>query len=904
LVISLYGKSFDNDGWPIKNSALKMKKYWKTLFNTSLHTIALATLLLFSGGLFGQQPWSGSPGNGSGGNRNVGRFYGKIVDENGKGVGYATVQLLGMRFDTVSRTLQEYLISGQITKDNGDFSLENLPIAGDFTLKVSFIGYAEIEQKVSLGIPGPGGGRAPNASAKPAQGKPNLDKDLGNIRLFSSAETLETVTVTAEAASATLALDRRIFRVDKNSTAAGGTAEDALRNIPSLSVDIDGNVTMRNAAPQIFIDGRPTTLTLDQIAADAIESVEVITNPSAKFDASGGQAGIINIVLKKERRIGYNGNLRSGMDSRGGLNLGGDVNAREGKFNAFISGNFNQRRGWSQSEAYRQNFFGNPLTNQLQTGENEMQGFFAMGRAGLDWFIDNRNTITFSGSLVRGRFNPQELINISTDSIFSGRTGFSQALRDASTERYFRNMGGAILYKRLFPKAGRELTADLNINNITNGGDNNFITTFLGSDFISREQQVSSGGTKFLTVQSDYVDPINEKMKFEAGARAAIRTFDNNNVISFLNPANDTWVVVPNFASQYTFDDAVYAAYGSFSHELPKWGYQLGLRAESSTYTGRLPESGEAFNNDFPLSLFPSVFVNYKLNEEDNLQVSYTRRIQRPNFFQLMPFTDFSDSLNLRRGNPDLLPEFTNSLELSYQKPFSKGHNILASVYYKQTDGLITAFQFPETDPLSNNDFVVSSYSNSNQAQAYGLELILRNTFGKIFELTSNINLYNSRVDASNVEAGLVDERFSWFLKENLTVKLPAQFTVQLSGEYQSRAAFSPGAGSGRWGGGGHWGGPTNTAQGYTLDYWFVDAALRKDLFDRRATLTLNIQDIFRSRRTGAYTASDFFIQDSWRIRNPQLVRLNFSYRFGKMDASLFKRKNTRTNSEGMELMQ
>jgi outer membrane receptor protein involved in Fe transport len=861
--------------------------------------LTILTLLLTSGTLLAQ-PWAGAPGS-SNGNRNVGRFYGKVVDENGRGVGYATVQLLGTRFDTISRAVQEYLITGQITRDNGDFSLENLPVAGEFTLKVSFIGYAEVERKVSFGIPGPGAGRAP-AGGNRSQARPNLDQDLGNIRLSGSAQTLATVTVTAEATSAILALDRRVFRIDKNSTAAGGTAEDALRNIPSLSVDIDGNVTMRNAAPQIFVDGRPTTLTLEQIPADAIETVELITNPSAKYDASGGQAGIINIILKKERRIGYNGNLRSGVDSQGGMNFGGDVNAREGKFNAFVSGNLNQRRGWSESETFRQNLFGSPLTNQLQAGRNEMRGYFASGRAGLDWFVDNRNTLTFSGSLVRGQFNPEELINISTDSLYAERTGFSQAVRDASIERGFQNLGASILYKRLFPKAGQELTADLNLNNITNSGENYFSTTFSGSDFISRERQVSSGGTKFFTAQVDYVEPLNDKMKLEAGARAAIREFDNNNVISFLNPATDIWVAAPNFANQYNFEDAVYAAYGTLSHDLGKWGYQLGLRAESSTYTGWLPESGESFSNDFPLSLFPSVFVNYKLNEEDNLQFSYTRRIQRPNFFQLMPFTDFSDSLNLRRGNPDLLPEFTSSAEASYQKIFSKGHNVLASVYYKQTKGLITGLQFPETDPLTGFDYVVSTFNNSNQAQAYGLEVTMRNSFGKIFELTSNVNIFNAKVDASNVEANLVEERLSWFLKENLVVKLPAQFTLQISGEYQSRAAFSPVSGGGRWRG--PWGGPTNTAQGYTLDYWFVDAALRKDLFDRRATLTLNIQDIFRSRRTGAFAASEFFIQDSWRIRNPQLVRMNFSYRFGKMDSSLFKRKNTRSNNEGMELMQ
>ena len=877
----------------------------------SIRILTLLFSLLLTTGLLAQQPPSGMPGAPGGRSQmNIGRFYGKVVDENGKGVSFATVQLLGMRFDSITRKPQETLITGQITEENGDFSLENLPVMGEFTLKVSFLGYAEASQKVSFGVPAPGaGGGRPNGGAQPGQGRPGggmaamagkFDVDLGNIALVASAQTLETVNVVAEGGSAILALDRKIFKVDKNAMAAGGTAEDALKNVPSLSIDLDGNLTLRNAAPQLFIDGRPTTLSLDQISADAIESVEVITNPSAKFDASGGQAGIVNIVLKKERRIGYNGSIRAGVDTRGGLNAGGDINAREGKVNGFISGFFNQRRSRGESETDRQNFFGNPLTNQLQSSDNKMKGLFGMGRAGIDWFVDNRNTLTFTGSYVRGQFRPEDVINIHTDSLFQDAPTYSDALRNSLTERNFRNLGGSVLFKHLFPKAGREWTADVNYNSISTDNSGNFTTTYTGSSFVSRERQIGSGGTDYITAQTDYVDPINDKMKIETGLRAALRSFDNNNANSFYDPDTDTWIALPNFTDQYQFNDAVYAAYVSFSHQLPKWGYQLGLRAESSTYTGKLPESGDVFNNDYPISLFPSVFVTRKLNEEDNIQLSYTRRINRPNFFQLMPFTDFSDSLNLRRGNPDLLPEFTNSFELSYQNIFSKGDNLLVSFYYKEANGLITAYQSTESDPITGKEYVVSSYTNSNSGLAYGMEFILKNTFWEKVELTSNINLYNSKVDASNIETGLVDERFSWFLKENLSVKLPAQFTLQLSGEYRSRAAYSPSSGGGRFG---HHG-PTNTAQGYTIENWFVDAALRKDLMNRRASLTLSIQDIFRTRRSGSYSSSDFFVQESWRIRDPQVARLNFSYRFGKMDASLFKRKNTNMNNEGMDMMQ
>ncbi|MBC7776392.1 MAG: TonB-dependent receptor, partial [Phycisphaerae bacterium] len=285
---------------------------------------ALIPLSLFAqypqGGIGGRTATGGDPAQ-----FNIGRFYGKVVDETtGEPLAYASVQLLGMQFDTVSRKMKETVIAGQLTRENGEFSLEKLPIRGEFTLKVNYLTYASVEKKVSFGIPG--GKPGPN----PAVGKPNnpgaaagaLDKDLGNIKLAASTQLLKEVEVLGEASKVTLALDKKVYRVDKDNVAAGGTAEDALKNVPSLNVDIDGNLTMRNAAPQIFVDGRPTNLTLDQIPADAIDNVEVITNPSAKYDASGGGAGIVNIVLKKDRRIGYNGSIRTGVDMRGRFNLG------------------------------------------------------------------------------------------------------------------------------------------------------------------------------------------------------------------------------------------------------------------------------------------------------------------------------------------------------------------------------------------------------------------------------------------------------------------------------------------------------------------------------------------------------------------------------------------------------
>jgi outer membrane receptor protein involved in Fe transport len=847
-------------------------------------------LLLFSNTvLWAQYPAGGGGQRPAGGNgqRPIpnGRFYGKLVDDaTGRPIAYATVQLFGMQVDSVTKTRIEKFVAGQLTADNGDFSLDNIPVKGKYTLRINFMGYDAYEELVSFDV---------------GKSGPITDKDLGNIRLAAISTNLAEVTVRGDANAFTMAIDKKIYRVDKDNMAAGGTAEDALRNVPSLNVDIDGNVTLRNAAPQIFVDGRPTTLTIDQIPADAIENVEVITNPSAKYDAGGGGGGIVNIVLKKDRRIGYNGNLRAGVDMRGKVNFGADINAREGKINGFLGVNYNQRLSKTWGDTDRQNLIGNPLTNVYQHNEGQRDGYFASLRAGLDWLIDNRNTLTLAGNFNGGDFDFEDNIDIQTDTFVLGDIHTGLSLRESETMRQWRNNGGQILFKHLSPKPGKEWTADLNVNQTHSENNGLFQTDYFGAYPNGQQKQLGETDNTFVTAQTDWIDPLTENSKIEYGARAAVRTFNSENANFQYNNNNGEFEQVFGFADRYQFDDQVFAAYTSYTKSYEKWGFQTGLRAESSFYTGELIDADTSFSNDYPLSLFPSVFLNYKLNADDNTQLSYTRRINRPSFFQLIPFPDFSDSLLLSIGNPNLRPEFTNALEWNYQNVFSKDHNLLVSVYYKLTTDLITRYQFTQFDEQLGREVVVSTYANADQSTAFGTEWTLKNTFWKKFELVSNLNLYNSVIDASNIESDLTNTQFTWFIKENLTIKLPAAFTFQATGEYQSRTAFALSGGGDMHGG---WGGGTsNTAQGYTTPIWRVDLSVRKDFWNRTANATLSVRDVFRSRVKGAHSETDSFIQDETSRRDPQLVRLNMAWRFGKFDTSLFKRKNTRANMEGME---
>lgn len=828
-------------------------------------------------------------------NMNVGRIYGKVIDNStGKGLEFATVRLMTTKFDSISKAPKQNLVTGQITQSNGEFNLEQVPVFGKLTLIISAIGYQTYEQSIAF--------------EKPVQGKmPVFEKDLGNIRIKQDSVMLKEVVVDGSEPLVKMAIDKKVFNVEKNIVSEGGTAEDVLKTVPSLSVDMDGNVTMRNASPQIFIDGKLSPLTIDQIPADAIQSIEVITNPSAKYDASGGMGGIVNIVLKKDRRIGFNGSVRAGMDMRGRVNSNADLNIREGKINFFISGNLNQRRAISYSETTRNNLFGQTPTNLTQISNAIMDRQFMSGRTGFDWFINNRSTITITQSFMRGDFNPQDNLNIITDSLYSNSPVSYFTDRNSNTKRYFNNFGTSLLFKHLFPKEGRELTADFNYNGSRSGSTNNFSTSYYDPNmsFINSvsQRQVNKGSNDFLTAQADYVTPLSETQKLETGVRFQYRDFTTLNENSILNTTSDAFVIIPGLSNNYRFVDQVYAGYVTYTQSIGKFGYQVGLRAESSDYTGTLISTNQKFRNQYPISLFPSTFLEYRINEKNNIQLNYSRRVNRPSFFNLIPFIDYSDSLNLSRGNPGLRPEFTHSLELSYLKDLGKNNSILTSAYFKNSTDLITRYQLFEYNDVYDRMVLMNTYANANSSYAYGIEFTIKNNIKKFVDITTNVNLFNSIINGNNITANLENEMFSWFAKMNLNFKLPKSFSVQLSGDYRSKAALQMGGGGwGGHGGMGGWGGPSSSAQGYTGERYGVDIAVKKDFWNRKASLTFNVADVFKTEKNITHTESPLFVQDSWRIRDQRFFRFNFSYRFGKFDSSIFRRKNTRMNTEGMEM--
>ncbi|MBE7171917.1 MAG: TonB-dependent receptor [Williamsia sp.] len=855
----------------------------------------------------GGKQFQGSSGNG--------HLFGKLVDSDGKGIGDASVLLLQSRFDSATQKTKEVLLKGSTSQSNGDFTFEDLPVRGALTLKVSATGFSPYEQEISFFKPvgtRPAAGSTGAPKAAPSGG---FEKDLGKIQLKTDVQMMQGVTVTAKSGALKMDIDKKVFNVDKNIVSTGGTAVDIMKNVPSVNVDLDGNVSLRNASPQIFVDGRPTILTLDQIPADAIESVEIITNPSAKYDASGGGAGILNIVLKKNRKTGYNGNLRAGVDRLGAVNTGADVNVREGKINAFASVNYNQRKSNTVGTVDRLNLLETPQTSISQDNTDKSTGRFIFARAGLDYFITNRTTLSLTGFKASGKSSPYEAISIATDSLFNSGITSSFSQRLSTGARDFSGNGLTFGSKTLFPKAGRELTADINYFSGSNETNTLYTTNrYLngaGSAIAGTTLQkiLGSGSDYNLVLQTDYVDPLSSNVKLETGIRAAIRGRENYNSNYTFDNSLGSYKLIPSATNNYKNTDNVYAAYASITSSIKNFGYKIGLRAESSDYTGTLTGTGETFSNKYPVSLFPSLFVSQKLDATQEVQASYTRRINRPNFFQLIPFADYTDELNITQGNPGLKPEFTNSLEASYMKTFTGANSFLASVYYKKTDYLITSYLEQGTNPFTGKTAIINTYINANSSRSYGLELTSQNYLSKWWDMTTNVNIYNAKINAADKTVAST-AMWSWFGKWNNNFKLPANFTIQLSGTYQSKTQLLPGSSSngqggapvgrgGGAGGGGGFGMAQSASQGYIKPFYGIDIALRKSfLKDNAASAILSFNDIFRTRTFNQYSESDYFVQDYSRLRDPQMVRLTLSYRFGKLDASLFKRKNTHTEGE------
>lgn len=763
---------------------------------------------------------------------------GKLTEAaTGTPLGYASVRILQMP--------ENKLVNGALTDESGAFAVE-LPY-GAYIAEIEFIGF-ELHKTGVFTL-----------------SKENALRDLGTIPLAASSSNLDEVVVTAEKSTMVLALDKKIFNVGKDLANAGGSATDILTNIPSVSVDPEGNVKLRGSDNvRILIDGKPSGLVsfkggsgLQQLQASMIDRVEIITNPSARYEAEGS-AGIINIVLKKDNRRGFNGSLE--MIAGEPANFGGaaNLNYRHRKINFFINYGLAYRISPGVGSLYQERYSNDTTFILLQNNEGKVRGFNNNVRGGLDYFFDEKSILT--AAYLWRRSDANRITDIRyEDYLFNTNNLDSYTARRQEETEDEPNSEYSLVYKKKFATEGHELTAEAKYLNYWEHSDQLFTQhTFLpdGTEEISKSQVQHSLNDEYENqwlFQLDYIQPFGKDGKMEFGARSSFRDMVNDYVVSEQN-AGGIFEPLPGLDNYFIYKENINGVYGIYGNKKKKFSWQTGLRAEYTDVTTILRETGEENPRNY-FNLFPSAHFTYDLPKNNAVQLSYSRRVRRPVYNDLSPFVTFSDSRNFWSGNPDLDPEFSDVVELGHVKYFEKG-SLSSSVYYRYTGGKIDRIR-----AVDDQGFATTRPENLVSEKAFGVEFASGYTPVKWWKLDFNFNFFHADVDGSNIEATYKATTYSWFARQTSRFMLPRQFDIQLRGNYEA---------------------PQKTAQGERRALWYADLAASKDVLAGKGTLTLNIMDIFNTRRMRTVTeGANFYNRGDFQWRRRQ-INLTFNYRINQ----------------------
>lgn len=763
---------------------------------------------------------------------------GVVIDETSQSpLDFATVSLYSVE--------DSALVTGGITDETGRFSVEAAP--GDYYAELTFISY----QKEVVG------------DIRISDRQKTVD--LGMLSMQSNAETLAEVEVRAEKSRMQMSLDKRIFNVGKDLANTGGSALEVLDNVPSLAVDVEGNVSLRGMnGVRILIDGKPSGLIgvsstdgLRQIPANLIERVEVITNPSARYEAEG-MAGVINIILRKEKKGGLNGSfdLSGGYPTNYGAAI--NLNYRKEKFNFFANYGLNYRESPGDGSLY-QEVYRNDTTFLLnQNRDRTRTGLGHSVRAGADYYFNENSVLTTAFTYRDGE--DQNFTKITyRDYVFNfdNPTAISERTNDETELEP--NLEYSMTYRKTFEdNKDHTLTFDLRYQDNTEQEQSDIEELFYDSEFVAtdepllQQRSLNKEGERLLIGQIDYVRPFGEEGRFEAGYRGSIRRIDNDYLVEELK--NDIWESLAGLSNDFNYDEDIHAAYAMYGNKYGKFSFQLGLRAEYSDVKTALLQTNEINHRDY-FNLFPSAFFTYDLPAENAVQLSYSRRLNRPRFWDLNPFFSFSDARNFRSGNPNLDPEFTHSLELGHIK-YWENASLTSAIYYRHTDGVIERIR--TVDDQGNS---ISQPQNLATQDSYGLEFTFSASPYDWWDIDGNFNFFRAEIDGGNVNQSLRAETYGWFSRLTSKFEMWKEVDSQLRFNYR---------------------GPRNTPQGRDKAYYYLDLAMSKDIFNNKGTLTLAVTDVFNSRQF-RYIARgvNFFTEGNFRWRNRQL-RLTLNYRLNQ----------------------
>ncbi|HBA30273.1 outer membrane beta-barrel family protein [Parabacteroides goldsteinii] len=794
-------------------------------------------------------------------NETDGKIKGIVMDgELGGPLEFVTVQVKAKGSDKI--------VQGSVTGSDGNYTIGGLK-KGEYVVTFSYIGYEEVSKNISIS-------------------SDNQILSLGELTLAEDANQLGEVEVVAKRPQMRFEIDRKVFDATQDIAAEGGSASDLLSNIPSVEVDNEGSVSLRgNSSVTIWINGKASGLTadnqadiLDMMPAGDIKQVEVITNPSARYSPEG-TAGIINIILKDDRKPGYYGSVKVGADTDGGYQASGNINYSSSKVDAYANLNYRNREFKGGGITSRLNTTDNSFLDQTNDSKRQHNNWF--GRFGATWHITKSDDLAFNVTGMTGGGDNSE--NIHYNSIDSQKNTIYTSDRMTNGDSDMKMYNLELNYVHKFSE-NSNIDLMVSNNQWRRDGMNIFRQSTVYTDpsqtanplYQTQENDIKD---KTWEVQADYTNKISDMARIEAGYKGIFQR-NASPVDTYTGTTAEDIRQDESLYNRFLYNQDVHALYMTYGGKWNKLSYQAGLRGEywrvdtrsldfDQEFNGK---ASETFEKDY-FKLFPSAFISYALPKNNELQVNYTRRLRRPWGGQLNSFRNISDASNISFGNPELTPEYSHSFELNYIKSWESGHTLSLSGYYRSTDDVIQRIRFLNTE----DNVMYTTSENVAKSQASGLEIVGKDKLFKILDLTTTVNLYYSKLDgfsylpqgAETPVIGDTDESFAWNVRMIANLSLPWGVSLQGTGNYNSKQLM---------------------AQGHREPNYSVDLGLRKSFLSDKLTLSINARDLLDSRKFRTVTAGDGFWQDSENWRGGRRVGFTLTYNFGNMNKKKDKSKS------------
>lgn len=779
----------------------------------------------------------------------AGKLSGTVIDDKGAALSYATVAIL--------QAADSKLVTGGVSDDAGKFELKT-PTAGKYTLRVSVIGFAEVNLPLEVNSPG-------------------FSKEFGKITLKQDTKVLNEVTVQSLRPTVVSHADKLVVSVEGTALAAGNTAYEVLAKSPGVFIDQDGNIQLNGKGGiRIMIDGKLTFLSgkelqtfLQGMSAENLKDIEIITNPSAKYDAEG-TAGILNINLKKNTMTGLNGsiNVSSQYNGMAGYSGGATINYKKGKSSSFVTVDLSRRPFYRDAVFTRE--FNEPGTSTrfLMTGRQEDMRVAPSIRLGTDFDITDKHSIGATANLYYQRFDG-EFANVTFQS--NGNPAQDSLITATNLmQGPFSNRSFNAHYLGKLDTAGTTLSADVDYVMISDRTDSRFINQYeqVNSDFPPRLDLLSSDNPSnynILSVKTDFTKPFTKDTKLELGAKASHVISDNN--LMFFTDTETARIPDISRTSHFIYEENIYAAYANFNTKLSeKWSLQSGLRAEKTLGKGNLKTTNTTFTRNY-LNLFPSVFLLHKISKNYQISYNYSRRISRPDYESMNPFVFYLDPYTYAQGNPNLRPAYTNSFEVTQTLKSS----YILTVGYALTTDFIAEIpeQFIETKKTIFQQSNVEKFKNLNA------NLVMPFKITKNWEMNNNLTV--AYQDFSVVQQGqtLRNEQLFYYAQSTQNIKLPKNVLMEINAGYQGPVAYGL----------------------YKISpMWWVDAGVKRSYMKDKVEVALNVTDIFKTRRVIGAANYNGNINEFNQYFGSQSVRLSLRYRFTK--GASFEMKNRNSNLE------